>query len=137
MQHSVCGDRLKTERPVTSLSSFSGFASSLAFYLICFLQKKEKKAGTILPANRFTPQGSWVAHSRLGSQNLLRLLLLYFRISRKGILVLLQSRLYTPFMILSSFRTKLQSRLCHDHKLDTFQELHCPRICDHNFCTST
>ncbi len=104
---------------------------------ILFTQKGED-AGVISPANRFTPQGSWVAHSRLGSQNLLRLLLLCFRISRKGILgpfsVTFTHPLYTLF---SSFRTKLQSSFLRDHKLDISQELRCPRVRDRSFCTST
>lgn len=57
--------------------------------------RKKKKRWRHIPANEvFILQGSWVAHSKPEFQHQILSLLLCFRISHKGIFVLLQSHLH-------------------------------------------
>jgi hypothetical protein len=99
--------------------------------------KKEKKDWKKSSCVDFNPQESLAVRSRLEFLHLTLKLRLYFRISRKDILVLLQSFYIHLLQLFNSFHTKPQSSFEHDHILDIPQELHCLRKCVHSFCIST
>ena len=134
------GDRLKTERHITILSSFSHnflcTVNSLKFQQLYIFSQKgmtpEISSSKPFYSTRFMGCPQQTRVPKLASITFT----LFPHISQRYSWSFSVTLTHPRYALFSSFRTKLQSSFVHGHRLDIFQELRCPRIRDRSFCTS-